>query len=269
MRRLLVLLAMLGSTVSLPTFAQSYFTAQFSGAQEVPPVATTGTGFGRVTLNAAETQITVSMYYTTVNGTVTVGHIHGPANVGANGPVVFNLNPTAGVNTGSVVAATFSITSTQVTELKNGRLYFNVHSIANPGGEIRGQIIDDTPWIATLDGGQEVPPNTATGTGSGVVSISPDGTRILVSLNWSGLTGNATVGHIHQNVAGMNGSVIFNLMPATVAAGSVVDLMFMPTAGQLTAGKANGWYFNVHTVTNPGGELRGQIIERLFVDGFE
>lgn len=269
MHKLMVFLAVLGAATPFPAFAQRYFTAQLSGAQEVPPVTTTGTGFGRVTLNAAESQITASVYYTTVNGTVTVGHIHGPANAGVNGPVLFNLNPAAGVNTGSVVAATFSITPAQVDELKNGRLYFNVHSTANPGGEIRGQLVADTPWIATLDGGQEVPPNMATGTGSGVVSISPDETRILVSLAWSGLTGNATVGHIHQNVAGMNGSVIFNLMPAPVAAGSVIDLQFTPSPAQLAAGKANGWYFNVHTAANPGGELRGQIIERLFADGLE
>lgn len=264
-----VLLAVLCATVSAPAFAQTYFTAQLSGAQEVPPVTTTGTGFGRVTLNAAQTDITVSLHYTTANGTVTMGHIHGPANVGANGPVIFNLSPTTGVNTGSVIGMTFAITAAQVTELRNGRFYFNVHSTANPGGEIRGQLVADTPWIAALDSGQEVPPNTATGTGTGVVSISPDETRILVTMNWSGLTGNATMGHIHQAAAGANGPVIFNLSPAAAAAGSVIDRQFTPTAAQLSNGKANGWYFNIHTGANPGGEIRGQIIERLFVDAFE
>jgi hypothetical protein len=58
-------------------------------------------------------------------------------------------------------------------------------------------------------------------------------------------------------------------MPSPTAAGAVVDLMFMPTAPQLAAGKANGWYFNIHTANNPGGEIRGQIIERVFAAGFE
>jgi hypothetical protein len=264
-----VLLAVMCSTASAPVFAQTYFTAQLSGAQEVPPVTTTGTGFGRVTLNAAQTDITVSIHYTTANGTVTMGHIHGPADVGANGPVIFNLSPATGVNAGSVVGSTFAITPAQVTELRNGRFYFNVHSTANPGGEIRGQIVADTPWIATLDSGQEVPPNATIGTGSGVVSVSPDETRILVTLSWSGLSGNAVMGHIHQGAAGANGPVIFNLSPAAATAGSVIDQQFTPTPAQLAAGKANGWYFNIHTNANPGGEIRGQIIERLFVDAFE
>lgn len=269
MRQLVAVLAVLGSAASMPAFAQSYFTAQLTGAQEVPPVTTTAGGFGRVTLNAAQTEITVSIHYTTANGTVTMGHIHGPANVGANAPVIFNLSPTTGVNAGSVIGTTFAVTPAQVTELRNGRLYFNVHSTANTGGEIRGQILPDTPWIATLDSGQEVPPNATTGTGFGVVSISPDETRILVSLSWSGLSGDATMGHIHQAAAGANGPVIFNLSPAAATAGSVIDQQFTPSGAQLATGKANGWYFNIHTGANPGGEIRGQIIERLFVDAFE
>jgi hypothetical protein len=269
MLRILPVLAVIAILGAAPAAAQTYFTAQLSGAQEVPPVSSAGTGFGRVTLNAAETQITVSMYYTTANGTVTAGHIHGPAAAGANGPVLFNLNPATGANTGSVVGTLFNVSPAQVTQLKAAQWYFNVHSTAQPGGEIRGQILADTPWTATLDGGQEVPPNASTGSGTGVVSISPDETRILVSANWTGLSGNASMGHIHQAPAGTNGAVIFNLMPPATAAGAVVDLMFMPTAPQLAAGKANGWYFNIHTANNPGGEIRGQIIERLFGAGFE
>jgi hypothetical protein len=269
MLRILSVVAVVATLGPAPALAQTYFAAQLSGAQEVPPVSTIGTGFGRVTLNAAETQITVSVYYTTANGTVTMGHIHGPAAAGTNGPVLFNLNPAVGVNTGSVVGTPFNVSPAQVTQLKEAHWYFNVHSTINPGGEIRGQILADTPWIATLDSSQEVPPNAATGSGTGVVSVSPDETRILVSMNWTGLSGNATMGHIHQNVAGMNGPVIFNLMPAATAAGSVVDRQFTPSAPQLAAGKASGWYFNVHTASNPGGEIRGQIIERLFAGGFE
>lgn len=255
--------------VANASHAQTYYTAQLSGDQEVPPVVTTGTGFGRVTLNAAETQITASVYYTTANGTVTVGHIHGPAAAGTNAGVLFNLSPTPGVMSGQVVGVTFSPTPAQVQNLKDGLWYFNIHSSINPGGEIRGQILPSTPWIATLSSGQEVPPNASTATGSGVVSLSPDETRILVSANWTGLTGPATVGHIHQAAVGVNGGVIFNLAPAAAAAGAVTDLMFMPSPAQLAAGKADGWYFNIHTAANSGGEIRGQIITRLFASGFE
>lgn len=267
-RHSLLLLAVLG-LLPLEAAAQTYFTGFLTGDQEVPPVISTGSGFGRVTLNAAETQIVVSLYYTTVNGTVTAGHIHGPAAPGANGPVMFNLAPATGVNTGQVVGSTFPVTASQVSELKSGRLYFNIHSNTNPGGEIRGQIRPDTPWTARLDGQQEVPPVSSNATGTGVVSVSPDESRILVSLSWSGLNGAATAGHIHQAPAGANGPVAFNLAPTAAASGSVVDLQFLPTAQQMANGKANGWYFNLHTSANPAGEIRGQIIERLMVSGFE
>jgi hypothetical protein len=249
--------------------AQTYFTAVLNGAQENPPVATAGSGFGRVTLNAAETQILVSVYYSTPNGPVTAGHIHGPPAAGSNAGVVFNLAPTTGVNTGQVVASTFAVTATQVGQLKSGLLYINIHSSAHPGGEIRGQILPHTPWIARLNSQQEVPPNGSAAFGTGVVSLSPDESRILVSLDWSGLSGPTTAGHIHEAPAGTNGGVAFNLSPPAAAAGSVIDLQFVPTAQQVANGKANGWYFNLHTAANPGGEIRGQIIERILVDGFE
>jgi hypothetical protein len=262
-------LAMLAALLPISAGAQTYFTAALDGGQEVPPVTTTGSGFGRVTLNAAETQILVSVYYATSNGTVTMGHIHGPATAGVNAPVLFNLAPSSGVNSGQVVASTFAVNAAQVSDLKAGRWYFNIHSSANPGGEIRGQIRPDTPWTARLDSQQEVPPNASSATGSGVVSISPDESRILVSLEWDGLSGPATLGHIHQAPAGTNGGVAFNLAPPAAAAGAVVDLQFLPTPQQMANGKANGWYFNLHTAANPGGEIRGQIIERVFVSGFE
>nr|MCU0240036.1 CHRD domain-containing protein [Pyrinomonadaceae bacterium] len=179
--------------------ADVYFTGNLNAAQEVPPNASTATGFGRVTLNNAETQITVSVYYSGLTSPgVSVGHIHGPAAVGSNGPVIFNLNPTAGVTSGSVVNATFAVTPTQVADLKAGLWYFNIHTTTNSGGEIRGQITVDAPYIASLNGGQENPPVSTGATGSGAVSINAAGTQAIVTVRWAGLSGNATAGHVHS-----------------------------------------------------------------------
>lgn len=120
------------------------FTAYLNSAQEVPPNASTAKGFGRVTLNEAENQITVSVFYGSaaapLSSNVTLGHIHGPAAPGANAGVLFDLAPATGVTFGSVTNLTFSITPAQVANLKAGLLYFNIHTVNNPGGEIRGQI---------------------------------------------------------------------------------------------------------------------------------
>ncbi|MEP6902269.1 MAG: CHRD domain-containing protein [Actinomycetota bacterium] len=245
--------------------AQTYFTGNMNAAQETPPTASTATGFGRVTLNTAETQITASFYYGSaaapLTSNVTAGHIHTGA-VGVAGPVTFNLAPATGVTFGSVVNSTFAVTPAQVADLKAGNMYFNIHTVNNPGGEIRGQITVDSPFIAYMDNNQENPPTASTARGSGAVSLNAAGTQALVTMNWSGLTGNPTGGHIHSSRVGTNGPVICPFtMPATTT-GSVVDVLCTFTAAQVTALKTAQLYMNVHTAASPGGEIRGQIQRR-------
>ena len=121
------------------------FTGYLNGAQEVPANASTAKGFGTVTLNDAETTITVSVSYGSaaapLTSNVIAGHIHGPAAIGVNAGILFNLNPAGGAAFGSVVNASFPITPAQVAELKAGLYYFNIHTVNNSGGEIRGQIL--------------------------------------------------------------------------------------------------------------------------------
>ncbi|NOT47249.1 MAG: CHRD domain-containing protein, partial [Acidobacteria bacterium] len=121
------------------------FTGYLNGAQEVPTNASAAKGFGRVTLNEAETSITVSISYGSaavpLSSNVIAGHIHGPAAPGVNAPVLFDLAPAGGAAFGSVNNATFAITPAQVANLKAGLFYFNIHTVNNSGGEIRGQIL--------------------------------------------------------------------------------------------------------------------------------
>ncbi len=123
-----------------PPSPAKLFTSYLNGANEVGPVATNATGFGRVFLNDAETQITASVYYNNLSSGTTLGHIHGPATVTGTAPPIFNLNPTAGQTSGSVIDAVFAVTPQQVADLKAGLWYFNIHTTNFGGGEIRGQI---------------------------------------------------------------------------------------------------------------------------------
>ena len=247
--------------LSAGAWAQQVFTANLNSAQEVPPNASTATGFGRVTLNEAETQITASVYYSGLSSGTTVGHIHVAA-AGANGPFLFNLAPTAGQTAGSVVNATFSITPTQVADLKLGLMYFNIHTTNNSDGEIRGQITSGVEYVAKLTGGQENPAVSSTGNGRASVSINSAGTQALVSVQWADLSGNLTVGHVHTGLFGSNGPVVCNLSPPAVIAGAVVDVLCTFSAAQITTLKRGGLYVNLHTAANPGGEIRGQIVPR-------
>jgi len=105
-----------------------------SGAEEIPPVQTSASGMGRISV-AMDRAVTGSV---TVSGmTVSVAHIH-EGRAGTTGPVIVPLTKTAD-NVWSVPPET-KLTDAQFESYKAGNLYFNVHSAANKTGEIRGQI---------------------------------------------------------------------------------------------------------------------------------
>lgn len=121
-------------------FSDGSFTAQLSGINEVPPVTTTATGLATFVVNFATG---VTTYTLDVTGLIspTAAHIHvGPA--GVNGGVIHWLYHSTGVNAPATLPATGVITLThgQIELMLQEGLYVNVHTPANPGGEIRGQI---------------------------------------------------------------------------------------------------------------------------------
>jgi hypothetical protein len=124
--------------------AQTTLTAFLTGAQEAPtPRVTPAFGNGTVILNAARTQITVSMTFSGLLTPFTVSHIH-EAPFGVSGPVRFDLGPQIvlgpGGFSGTLTNMVFNLTEAQVTSLLAGNMYFNVHSQGFPAGEIRGQL---------------------------------------------------------------------------------------------------------------------------------
>lgn len=135
-----MLSAMLFMLVSTAIFAQAQqrFVANLSGAQEVPAVATAGRGVCSIVLNAAETQITVSCTYSGLSSAANAGHIHGNAAPGANAGILFNFGTVAG--TSGTINQTFAVTAQQVADMRQKKMYVNIHTANNPGGEIRGQI---------------------------------------------------------------------------------------------------------------------------------
>jgi len=153
--------------------ADTFFTATLTGSQEVPPVATTASGFATFVLNTAQTALTMSTAFTGLDVTdsqtaspadnLIAGHIHAAANgaPGVNSAVVwgffgspFNDNnpndvmitPLANGVGGTITAkwdAPEGNNTTLTAQLANilaGRSYINLHTTTFQGGEIRGQI---------------------------------------------------------------------------------------------------------------------------------
>ena len=121
--------------------AGTLYISQLSGANEPPPiVGSAATGVGVLILNDAETSATVTVTHNEVTAnattTVTLGHIH-RAPAGVAGPVIFPFpNPTSPI--GPLV---WTIPAAELTNLKNGGLYAQIHTAKNPSGDIRGQLI--------------------------------------------------------------------------------------------------------------------------------
>ena len=105
-----------------------------SGAQEVPPVNTQASGRSSITV-VGDKVITGQVETSNLNATA--AHIHEGAS-GQNGPVIIPLVKT-GANVWSVPGNTV-LSSSQFDSYRSGNLYVNVHSAANPAGEIRGQL---------------------------------------------------------------------------------------------------------------------------------
>jgi hypothetical protein len=125
------------------------FTASLDGTQEVPPNASTATGTATVTLNSVETMITVNVTFTgLIGGTASSAHIHGPAAPGTNAPVVIALTGFPAATSGTY-SQSFAITSAQVSNLRAGLFYVDIHDATFPGGEIRGQLTEVVPPTTT------------------------------------------------------------------------------------------------------------------------
>lgn len=105
-----------------------------SGSEQVPPVNTSASGSGTITIGSDRS---VSGSVTTTGVAGTAAHIHTGAR-GVSGPIAVGMTKT-GENTWSIPAGA-KLTEAQYEAYKAGGLYVNVHSAANKGGEIRGQI---------------------------------------------------------------------------------------------------------------------------------
>ena len=107
---------------------------ELSGANEVPPVTTTASGTGTVTIKDDRS---VSASITVTGMTATAAHIHEGA-AGANGPVIVPFTKTADNTFAAPDGA--KLTEAQYASYKAGNLYVNVHSAKNPPGEVRAQL---------------------------------------------------------------------------------------------------------------------------------
>lgn len=246
--------------------------ALIDGASEVPAVATTATGSGWVAISPDGTSIAYHVEYSGLSGALVAAHIHTGAPGVAGGvilPLAAGPSPMNGTLTAANFTASGSVTTfaQAVTAIRNGQTYINLHTVAHPAGEVRGNLITtlQARW-AVIDGAQEVPAVSTAAVGTGLVVLSADELTISYRVEYSGLSGAVVASHIHVGASGVAGPVILPLVAGPspmngtltaanfTAAGGVTDF-----AGAVARIKSGGTYFNLHTAAHPGGEVRGQI----------
>jgi len=110
--------------------------ATLDGKSEVPATTSTATGTAALDYDAASKKLSWTVTYSGLSGPATAAHFHGPAEAGKNAGVAVAI-PNAAA---SPVKGEATLTDAQAADLLGGKYYINIHTAANPGGEIRGQV---------------------------------------------------------------------------------------------------------------------------------
>jgi len=128
-----------GCSLSMPNPMGTHtptVSAKLSASAEVPPNSSAGSGTLEGRYNTDTQVLRWKVTYTGLSGPVTAAHFHGPAAPGTNTGVVV---PFSG-SLGSPIEGEAKLSAIQASDLLAGKWYVNLHTAANPGGEIRGQV---------------------------------------------------------------------------------------------------------------------------------
>jgi len=133
----------------VPSASASHI-ALLSGPNAVPPVETAGTGAAWILFDPESNTLAWTVEYDGLTGPVVAAHFHGPADADANAGVVLGLVIEQEAVLTSPIQGTAELTQEQAAGLDDGMWYVNLHTAANPGGEIRGQVVIAPEPVATV-----------------------------------------------------------------------------------------------------------------------
>ena len=129
--------ALAGCSGLQPTAHLAAFSTQMTGMNEVPPVATSASGWVDAMLDKNTLLFRWKLSFTGLSGPATGGHFHGPAAIGSNASIALAFK--APVT--SPLEGRATLTPAQAADLLAGKWYANIHTQAHPAGEVRGQLI--------------------------------------------------------------------------------------------------------------------------------
>jgi len=124
---------------------------------------------------------------------------------------------------------------------------------------VRPAFAETLSFTATLEGGNEVPPNQSAAKGDAAVTFDTDSKLLSWTVDYSGLSGPAIGAHIHGLAEpGSNAGIMipFTVLPSPIIGSRTLSPLEVEG---LTTGRL---YVNVHTRLHPGGEIRGQLVKK-------
>lgn len=215
------------------------------------------TGLATFHLNKNEEKMMVKFVGTGFSGAITGAHLHYGA-AGMSGGVAIDLTT---MISGNTIMGTFNPMTPVgfLDSLKMGKVYLNVHTTLNMNGEVRGQLMkaDGLSFDAALDTMQE----THTVTGANPMGVGYVYTNATMDTLWydifaDGMSGTITGAHIHEGAMGTSGGVLIGLNSIN---GNRVNGWALMGNGSIQKMLRGDTYVNLHTATNPNGEIRGQV----------
>ncbi len=247
--------------------APESFSGFFTGEAEVPALDVEGTGIASIHYTANTNVLEINVLVDGLSGDITGAHLH-LAPEGENGDVVENLTPFIA---GRAIKVKLQA-GDYIDALRSGNIYLNIHTEANPSGELRAQIetVDGLVIDTWLNSEQETADQLTVGEdnalGLGVFQISASLDTLNYAVQLSNLTTFAAAAHLHNAPLGATGDVVFNMTDGLfenliVGNDLAIDKSLVKN---ILSGDI---YINVHTVANPDGEVRGQLY-RLAREGY-
>ncbi len=131
----------LAGTLTLVQAAPVSFEVPLTGAQQVPPVQTRGSGSADLTYDSGTRVVTWKISFSGLSSQATMAHFHGPAPAGKNAGVKVWLSQKGNMEVTSPISGQATLSPDDARMFEAGDMYINVHTKSNPNGEIRGQVV--------------------------------------------------------------------------------------------------------------------------------
>ena len=179
---------------------------------------------------------------------------------GATGPRAIALEAHGGTAGEWGVPANALLTAEQVTALLQGKLYVIATSVANPRGEIRGQIVPDNIVVtfSSMERSQELAAVGLAAGGVAAATVDTTANTLTIHVNSTGVD-DAMAAQLATGAAGATGPELAGLTKDAVNMGHWSTELARISAADVGNFKAGKWYVSVATPAEPNGAIRAQI----------